>query len=153
VGKTRGARPPPRKGQKRASQELTPLGKALRFNEADLVSAWERDYSGAVQAAIAGDLKRLVNLLRAHRPLGNDDFDAVADYVEATAKHGHRRRDDAIHRAARLAEELKRLYGGRISTGAINIACQQLKRETGKAVNPERVRDLLNRPKRRRSPP
>jgi hypothetical protein len=47
-------------------QGLTPVGKALRFRDADLVSAWERDYSGAVKAAIAGDLERLVNLLRAH---------------------------------------------------------------------------------------
>jgi hypothetical protein len=75
-------------------QGLTPVGKALRFRDADLVSAWERDYSGAVKAAIASDLKRLVNLLRAHRPLGDDDFDALADYLEAIVKHGPPRRHD-----------------------------------------------------------
>ena len=63
MGKIQGVRPPPGKGRKRALQGLTPVGKALRFRDADLVSAWERDYSGAVKAAIAGDLKRLVNLL------------------------------------------------------------------------------------------
>ena len=93
MGKIQGVRPPPGKGRKRALQGLTPVGKALRFRDADLVSAWELDYSGAVKAAIAGDLKRLVNLLRAHRPLGDDDFDALADYLEAIVKHGHRRRD------------------------------------------------------------
>jgi hypothetical protein len=138
-------------------QGLTPVGKALRFRDADLVSAWELDYSGAVKAAIAGDLKRLVNLLRAHRPLGDDDFDALADYLEAIVKHGHRRRDDTIHRATRLAESLLDLFSGRkpdrVRAGAIDIACKQLERETGEVVDPERVRDLLNRPKRRRSQP
>jgi hypothetical protein len=107
VGKKKGVRPAPGKG---ALQGLTPVGKALRFRDADLASAWERDYSEAVKAAIAGDLKRLVNLLRAHRPLGDDDFDALADYLEAIVKHGHRRRDDTIHRAARLAESLLDLF-------------------------------------------
>jgi hypothetical protein len=66
-------------------------------------------------------------------------------------------RDDTIHRAARLAESLLDLFRGRkpdsVRAGAIDIACKQLERETGEVVDPERVRDLLNRPKRRRSQP
>jgi hypothetical protein len=138
-------------------QALTPLGKALRWRDADLVSAWERDYGEAIKVAIAGDVKRVVNLLRAHRALGDDDFDALADYVEATAKHGHRRRDATIHQAARLAETLMGIYGGRkpdsVRARAIDIACKQMERETGEVIESERVRDLLNRPKRRRSQP
>jgi hypothetical protein len=114
----------------------------LRFRDAHLVSAWERDYGEAIKAAIAGDVKRVVNLLRAHRALVDDDFDALADYVEATAKHGHRRRDATIHQAARLAETLMSIYGGRkpdsVRARAIDIACEQMERETGEVVQSER---------------
>lgn len=142
-------------------QGLTPLGKALRWRDADLVSAWERDYGEAIKAAIAGDVKRVVNLLRAHRAhraLGDDDFDALADYLEATAKHGHRRRDATVHQAARMAEMVLDIYPGSrkpdsVRARAIDIACKQMERETGEVVESERVRDLLNRPKRRRSQP
>ena len=139
-------------------QGLTPLGKALRWRDADLVSAWERDYGEAIKAAIAGDVKRVVNLLRAHRALGDDDFDALADYLEATAKHGHRRRDATVHQAARMAEMVLDIYPGSrkpdsVRARAIDIACEQMERETGEVVQSERVRDLLNRPKRRRSQP
>jgi hypothetical protein len=133
---------------------LTPLGTALRERNAGLVSAWERDYSEAIKAAIAGDVKRLVNLLRAHRRPTDDDLDQLAGYIEAKAKHGHRQPDESVHKAARLAETLMSLIRGRIPdsirTGTIAYACKQVERETGEAVAPERVRDLLNRPKRRR---
>jgi len=86
VAKNQRVRPPTGRGKpasrKRALQALqglTPLGKALRWRDADLVSAWERDYGEAIKAAIAGDVTRVVNLLRAHRALGDDDFDALAD--------------------------------------------------------------------------
>jgi len=73
VAKNQRVRPSTGKGKpvsrKRALQGLTPLGKALSWRDADLVSAWERDYGEAIQAAIAGDVKRVVNLLRAHRAL------------------------------------------------------------------------------------
>jgi hypothetical protein len=101
---------------------------------------------------------RVVNLLRAHRALGDDDFDALADYLEATAKHGHRRRDATVHQAARMAEMVLDIYPGSrkpdsVRARAIDIACKQMERETGEVVESERVRDLLNRPKRRRSQP
>jgi hypothetical protein len=124
-------------------QGLTPLGKALRWRDADLVSAWERDYGEAIKAAIAGDVKRVVNLLRAHRALGDDDFDALADYLEATAKHGHRRRDATVHQAARMAEMVLDIYPGSrkpdsVRARAIDIACEQMERETGEVVQSER---------------
>jgi len=162
VAKHQRVRPPTGKGKpasrKRALQGLTPLGKALRWRDADLVSAWERDYGEAIKAAIAGDVTRVVNLLRAHRALGDDDFDALADYLEATAKHGHRRRDATVHQAARMAEMVLDIYPGSrkpdsVRARAIDIACKQMERETGEVVESERVRDLLNRPKRRRSQP
>jgi hypothetical protein len=138
---------------------LTPLGKALRKRDAHLVSAWGSvDYGEAINAAIAGDVNRLVNLLRTHRRPTDDELDQLADFIEATAKHGHRQRDESVHKAAQLAETIMSIIHGRkparVRDRAIEVACKQLERETGAAVDPERVRDLLNRPKRRRySPP
>ena len=136
-------------------KKLTDLGKAIRHRDASLVSGWERDYGAAIKAARAGDMKRLLNLLRAHRPLGDGDFDALAAYLETTAKHGHRPRDASVHLAARLAETIMdAVTSGRVPDSvrgrAIEIACQQVERETGEELDAERVRDLLSRPRKRR---
>lgn len=137
-------------------KKLTKLGKAIRYRDAGLASAWEPDYGGAIQAAArAGDMKRLLNLLRAHRPLGDCDFDALADYLETMAKLGHRQRDVSVHLAARMAEMIMDAdASGRVPVSvrerAIDIACKQVERETGEELDAERVRDLLRRPRKRR---
>jgi len=102
-------------------------------------------------------VKRLLNLLRAERPLTSEDFNALADYMETTAKKGHKQRDRSVHSAARMAEMIMPI--GASATGrvpdsvrerAIEIACEQVKRETGEVVDAEQVYDLLRRPRKRR---
>jgi hypothetical protein len=148
------------KPAKKKPPALTELGKAIRERDADMVSTWERDYSGAIKAACAGDVTRLLNLLRAHRrpvaadELTDDDLDQLADFIEARAKHGHRQRDASVHKVALTAEMIMSLIPRRVSesrrTRAIDLANEQHKRETGKLVDAEQVRDLLRRPKGRR---
>lgn len=134
---------------------LTPLGKALRERDADLRSAWEHDYTAAIAAALAGDAARQVDLLRARRPLTDGDFDALADYVEATAKRGRgRERNEPVHAAAQIAEAIMDVFPGNVADevreAVIGYACRQIERESGTAVDPEQVRDLLRRPTQRR---
>jgi hypothetical protein len=162
--------------------KLTPLGKAIRQRDAAARSGWERDYAGAIAEARASENPypkdmsqwrawnrnkafRLIELLRAHRPLTDltgNDLDALADLFEAamTTRRPGAERDEAVHDAARLAETLmmaiRRYEGGKVPdsarTWAIEEACKQLVRE-GRPVQAQAVRDLLSRPKsRRRSP-
>ena len=127
---------------------------AYRQSEAHDQSAWDT-YEAAIRAARTGDVKRLALLLRGHRPLLDSDFDPLADYIEATAKRGRgRERNEAVHFAARLAESLLQLYPGKVSDSireaVISRALEQTAREYIDPVSAEQVRDLLNRPKRRR---
>jgi hypothetical protein len=168
-----------RRAAARASvKELTPHGKAQREYDAAQRSAWD-SYSrsrviisgppnarqcttveaGAIAAARAGDVSRLLDLLRAHRPLAEEnDLDALADYIEATAKRGRGApRDEPVHEAARLADAIMHIWNDyRVSdrerTAAITIACGQIEGELGVVVDPERVRGLLRQPKTRRLP-
>jgi len=162
--------------------KLTLLGKAIRQRDAAARSGWERDYAGAIAEARASENPypkdmsewhawnrnkafRLIELLRAHRPLidlTDNDLDGLADLFEATmtTRGPGAERDEDVHEAARLAETLmmaiRRYEDGRVSdsarTWAIEEACKQLARE-GRTVQQKRVWDLLTRPKsRRRSP-
>jgi uncharacterized protein YozE (UPF0346 family) len=166
----------------------TDLGRALRDRDAYLRSGWEKNYRGAIEATHAGDTSRLIDLLHAHRPLNNDDFDKLADYLETKGKRGRNRlvdllrarkplddddfdkiagyvgttakrrrgrsRNEAVHKAARLAETIMKMHKGRVPnehrTASIKAACDQIKREIGEPVDQEAVRDLLNRPRKRR---
>jgi hypothetical protein len=141
-----------------------PIGKVLRRRDADLRSAWGDNYARAIdEAAITGDVARLVDLLRLYRPLTDANFDKLADYVEATAataKRGRgRKRNEPVHAAAQIAEGIMSVLAdgsGRVSartrTFAIEIGCRQIEREREVPVDAEQVRDLLDRPKRRRRP-
>jgi hypothetical protein len=145
----------------RRKAALTPLGKALRGHAANQHSGWERDYSAAIEAARAGDVARLAYLLRAHRPLTDADFDGLADYVEATAKRGRGRdRNAAVHDAWRSfrafmdsvdTRRLPKPERDKMRERCLAIACKQAKREHGVTVDPEQVRDLDRRPKKRRA--
>ena len=82
------------------------------------------------------------------------DFDLLADLVETIGRRPGGVRDQPLHRASRLAEVLLSLYGRRvpdaIRTAAIKCACETEGDDAGLAIEPERVRDLLNRPRARR---
>ena len=113
---------------------LTPRGKAIRERDADLRSGWERDYGAAITAALGGDTARLIDLLRAHRLLTDEDFDRLADYVEATAKRPRgRERDEVVHEAANIAEAIMAAFGRSepVRTGAIMVGCKQVERTRG----------------------
>ena len=134
--------------------KLTPLGKAIRQRGARLRSGWEHDYGGAIADARRNNVARLVDCLRAHKPLTDDDFDRLADYVEMTAKRRRgREQDKDVHDAAQYAENLMAMIGGKVSasvrTRVIEFTCKQFERE-GRPVDSERVRDLLSRPRSRR---
>jgi hypothetical protein len=147
------------------AKKLMPLGEALRQRDARLRSAWEHGYGAALEDARAGKVARLLDLLRAHTTPSEADFDRladyVADYIEATAKLGHRQRDAVVHRAANLAEAILTIAprrNGRVSdeyrTRAIALACERVQLEFDSAADPddlaEQVRDLLRRPSSRR---
>ena len=111
--------------------------RAIRRSEADLVSAWD-NYAAAIDAAKGGDPTRLVNLLRGHRPLeadrtmladyiatfpggqgllrapplGEQDFDILADFIVAMNRGRGRWRDEDVRAVARTAEALKPLARG-----------------------------------------
>jgi hypothetical protein len=83
-----------------------------------------------------------------------DDFDLLADLVEVIGRRPGGVRDQPIHRAARLAEVLLSLLGRRVPnamrTTMIEYACGAEGDDAGVTIEPERVRDLLNRPRARR---
>jgi hypothetical protein len=112
--------------------------RAIRRSEADLVSAWD-NYPAAIDAAKGRDQTRLVNLLRAHRPLedadrtmladyiatfpggqgllrapplGEQDFDLLAQFIVAVNRGRGRYRDEDLRAVARTAEALKPLARG-----------------------------------------
>jgi hypothetical protein len=82
------------------------------------------------------------------------EFDLLADFVETIGRRPGGVRDQPLHRAARLAEVLLSLFGPRVPdarrTAVIKYACEVEGDEAGLGIEPERVRDLLNRPRARR---
>ena len=153
-----------------SKRNLTRLGKAIRQRDAELRSGWEHNYIEAIKAARRGKSARLVDLLRAYRPLSEADFDKLADFVEATTKLGHRQRDAVAYYAAELVEIIERLapedyarnpaeiiksLAPRNQRGskkarekAVEIVCEQIAREIEGGVDPEKVWDRLRRPGR-----
>jgi hypothetical protein len=82
------------------------------------------------------------------------DFDLLADLVEVIGRRPGGVRDQPVRRAARLAEVLLSLLGRRVPnamrTAVIEYACGAEGDDAGVTIEPERVRDLLNRPRARR---
>ena len=56
------------------------VGKARQIYAADLRSGWD-SYEGAIAAARAGNVDRLVDCLRARKPMSDDDRDRLAGYI------------------------------------------------------------------------
>ncbi len=191
---------------RRANREgLKRVGKARLISEAAQRSGWDSYHTvlviisgppdsrrittvdaGAIEAARAGDVSRLVVSLRGRKPLANDDrkrlaayiatrvrrrcwppeltralsrdpteedFDLLADLVERIGRKPGGVFDEMAHRAARLAEAIQSLWGRRIPASMraaiINCACEIEGNESGTEVAPERVRNILDHPKRR----
>jgi hypothetical protein len=163
------------------------VGHARRTYEARLRSEWD-SYRDAIETARDGNVARLVDCLRAGKPLADGDrdrlaafvatkvrrrrwppelvralggrtpsegdFDLLADLVEVIGRCPGGVRNQPVHRAARLAEVLLSLRGRRVPnamrTALIAYACDIEGDDTAVAIEPERVRDLLNRPRARR---
>jgi len=177
-------------------------GEARRSYEAALRSEWDNYRSisvervggritkksgGAIMAAHAGNVTRLVDCLRGRKVLANDDasfvadfiatkvprkrwpkrvgdalsnrtdadYDILADFVEKLGRGRGRQRNEPVHAAARLTEVMLTLVEGSKKTAklldaTIADACKMISRETGTSVPDEQVRELLNRPKKRR---
>jgi len=160
-------------GEDELAEQQRKLRAAIRQRDADARSGWDT-YAGAIADALKSsnsyekDMSewhawnrnkafRLIELLHARRPLTDDDYDVWIKYFETTARGPGRERDEAVHDAARLAEalmELRRAERGKVSDGdralAIAAACKIQNEREGRPVQPERVRDLLSRPKSRR---
>jgi hypothetical protein len=93
--------------------------KARRAYEADLRSAWERAYTGAIKAAQSGDAARLVDLLRAERVPTSNDFQRLGDYVERVHRKPGRTDDTTVHNNALVAEALFDHF--RLATGRTDV--------------------------------
>jgi hypothetical protein len=93
--------------------------KTRRAYEADLRSAWERDYAGAIEAAQSGDAARLVDLLRAERTPTGNDFQRLADYVERLHRKPGRTEDATVHNNALIAEAIFDKF--RLATGRSSV--------------------------------
>jgi hypothetical protein len=93
--------------------------KARRAYEADLHSAWEHDYAGAIEAAQSGDAARLVDLLRAERTPTSNDFQRLADYVERLHRKPGRTGDATVYNNALAAEAIFDHF--RLATGRTDV--------------------------------
>lgn len=135
---------------------------------------------GAIAAARYGEVARLVDCLRGRKPLtdadrvslavfmttklrrrylpkqlgdalltkSDADYDTLADFVEQTGRRRGRQRSKPVHDATLLTEALMSL--GLIKAAAIKRACEIVGEEAGTSIGDEQVRDLLDRPKKRR---
>jgi hypothetical protein len=175
---------------------VSALGDARRRYDAELRSAWDsyhhitvkliswrivKTSDGAIATARrTGDVARLVDCLRARKPLANDDCLKLADFI--ATKRPRRRWPKRIGKALSdrtdadydvLADFVEKAGRGRgrqrnepvhdatrlaevlMSVGlikdvAIKRACEIVGREAGKPIGDAQVRDLLDRPKARR---
>lgn len=174
---------------------MSAAGHARRIYEAAQRSGWDayrtitfkqdseritKMSSGAIAAARAGDVTRLVDCLRGRKPLTDGDrlslaayiatkapprrwleglgdalltktdadYDILADFIEKIGRGRGRQRNGPVHTATRLAAVLMSV--GLIKDAAIKRACEMVSEEAGTPIGDEQVRDLLDRPKKRR---
>ena len=100
---------------------LTELGKAYRIRDAAVRSGWDT-YRGAIEAAHAGDVDRLVDCLCGRKPLTDEDLHLLAGYLATKtswqwpqwlADALRSRTDDDYGRLADFVEETGRRRGRR----------------------------------------
>jgi hypothetical protein len=80
----------------RRAGEVKKIGDARRVYEAQQRSGWDAYYTvragprliqaGAIEAARAGDVRRLVDCLRGRKPLTDDDRNRLVDYIATRAR-------------------------------------------------------------------
>ena len=123
------------------------LAKSYRCSVARLCSAWERDYGGAIEeAAREGDAERLAELLRARRPLTDDDYERLADFIELQLKGRGQPPNHAAREATRMARTALDLIGrGAKRDEVAGYAASVVERITGTLVTVEQVLDRLRR--------
>lgn len=166
---------------------MSKLGEARRVYEAALRSAWDeyrhitvkragerivKTSDGAIAAARAGNVTRLVDCLRGRKPLTNDDCIALTAFIAARLprRRWPKRLSDALRdrtdddygvladfvekigrRRGRQRNELvhdtARLAEVLVSTGlakgdAIELACKIVSKETDKIDDEEKTHDL-----------
>jgi hypothetical protein len=123
------------------------LESARRTYDARMRSAWEQDYAGAIKAASRDRAARLIDLLRAERPLTTDDFQRLADYLHYLHRKPGKERDETVHDVALQAEALLDVV--RSVTGRSNIRNGERQRiyyyivglDPEKADHPEKLDD------------
>jgi hypothetical protein len=69
----------------RRAGEVKKVGDARRVYEAQQRSGWDA-YAGAIEAARAGDVRRLVDCLRGRKPLTDDDRNRLVAYIATRAR-------------------------------------------------------------------
>ena len=129
------------------------LRREYRSSAAQARTAWEADYGGAIEATLEGDASRFIDLLRARRPLTDEDYERLADYIELTTRSRGAASKEAAQEAARLARTLLDLAGrpGQPARDKfIAAACESAQRTTGGHVGTDEVKDLLRRIRSRR---
>ncbi|MBU0583099.1 MAG: hypothetical protein KKB66_11355 [Alphaproteobacteria bacterium] len=133
---------------------ITKLGKSRELYLSRLKSAWEDGLVDAIKKARQGKPDRLIALLRAHRPLAREDFDALADLLEQEFRGVGQPRNNYVHKAAQLIKTQKNIYRHRYNTPTVPKAvesemleesCQLFERESGEEINRESVRYAMRR--------
>jgi len=133
----------------------TELGKAHRRYVARLASGFENSYAIPISEARKGKPERLVNCLRAQKPLSHDDYDLLAEFVGDRFKPVGNATLTDVHEVVALVRTLKQIWRdqhGRTRLPneeverLISYASASVERFSGVAIDPEKVRDLLRRP-------
>jgi hypothetical protein len=135
------------------------LSTILREEDARLATEWEadRDYAAAIQEAEEGDPTRLINRLRAKRPLPVANYEALARYIERGKRQsGPGAPGNApMRECARLADLLLTDEDSPIRPPmsrqkVIEYARQAYEKWSGHVIDGAQLKALMNRPKSRR---
>jgi hypothetical protein len=133
---------------------ITKLGTSRTLYLSRLKSTWEDGLVDAIKKARQSKPGRLITLLRAHRPLANDDFDALATLLEEKFRGVGQPRNHYVHEAARWVKVQKNIYRQRYDTPTVpkgveaemlEESCQLFEREFGENINRESVRNAMGR--------
>lgn len=135
------------------------LGKARDDHLHDLRTRWRGSYAPAVQKAREGKPTDLISMLRARRPLDDDGFEALANWIEDLTRNPGNQANAAAHDAAQLFYALREIRlasagGDRLLSGEreniIEAACAAVDRYSAEPVNREAVSELIRKARARR---